>query len=68
LSAARVDLLLQVSTMADPTDAATWTIRGRPPTPEQVDALRSLTTQDIDDWETLVHLAIEVKRAVGGGS
>lgn len=66
MSAERVDLLLRVHTMPDPGDVRTWTLdAGRVPTSAELALLQSLTAQDIDDWETLVHLAGDLKRSLG---
>lgn len=64
MSAAVVDLLLQVTVMPDSTDPSSWLIRGRRPTPAELAVLAGYTSQDIEDYATLVHLWIELKGLV----
>jgi hypothetical protein len=63
VSAAVVDLLLQVTVMPNAADPSTWLIRGRPPTAEELSILAQRTSQDIEDYGALVHLWIELKAA-----
>lgn len=56
-----VDLLWRVTVMPDAGDPATWLIGSRPLTREELGVVARLSREDLDDYESLVHLAIELK-------
>lgn len=48
----RIDLVLR-ATIADPANPVTWSVDGRHPTPDELDGLVSLTSED---WEAALDL------------